>query len=261
MLFFIIYDILLSFGLHGRKNSVSTVDEVAEFIGKNLPCEFKDTLESHLQWGADTSWRDIMEPKGIGSAPSCPEAIRHELTILRRNRRLQGNKALIGAAEDLGTPKSYIHVGGGHYAAFAQFGSIILAVEPSDFIGQLPPKSEHRIGLAANHGHFLQQLEFRFGNEPVNRLDPRGATFVIIQHGVKLSSLEKSDCMLSHMALIVPKWDLEGLVISANIMGDGFRDRFVDPFDEAIGKISVVKDTVNPVVRARRRKRNGGENG
>lgn len=240
---------------------MSTVDEVAEFIGKNLPVEFKDTLEGHLQWGADTSWRHIMEPKGIGSVPSCPEAIWHELTILRRNRRLQGNKALIGAAEDLGIPKSYIHVGGGHYAAFVQFGNIILAIEPSDFIGQLPPKSEHRIGLAANHGHYLQQLEFKFGNEPVNRLDSRGATFVIIQHGVRLNSLAKSDCLLSHMALIVPRSGLEGLVISANIMGDGFRDRFVDPFDDAIGKVGVVQDAVNPVVRARRKKREGGENG
>lgn len=239
---------------------MSTVDELAEFIGKNLPVEFKDTLENHLQWGADTSWRDIIEPKGIGSAPSCSEAIRHELTILRRNRRHQGNKALIGAAEDLEIPKSYIHVGGGHYAAFAQFGSIILAIEPSDYIGQLPPKSEHRVGLAGSHGNYLQQLEFKFDNEPVNRLDPRGATFVIIQHGVQLSSLEKSDCMLSHMALIVPKSDLEGLVISANIMGDGFRDRFIDPFDDAIGKVSIVEDSVNPVVRAKRKKR-GGDNG
>lgn len=240
---------------------MSVVDEVAEFIGNNLTIEFKEALEDHLKWGADTAWRNIMEPIGIGSAPTCPEAIQHELNILRRNRRMMGNKALIDAADGLGIPKSYIHVGGGHYASFAQFGSVILAMEPTDYIGQLPPKSEHRVGMAANHVHYLQQLEFKFGNEPVNRLDPRGATFVIIQHGVPLRSLEKRDCMLSHMALIVPKSDLEGLVISANIMGDRFQERFIDPFEDSIGKVGVVEDAVHPVVHVRRKKRGGREDG
>ena len=240
---------------------MSVVSELDEFIGKNFPIEFKEALESHLQWGADTAWRDTMEPKGIGTPPSCVDAVRHELNVLRRNRRLLGNKALIGASEDLGTPKQYVHVGGGHYAAFAQLGSRIVGIEPSDYIGQLPPKSEHRIRLAANHVHLLQQLEFKFGNEPVNRLDPRGATFVIIQHGVPLSTLQRKDCLLGHMALIVPKSDLEGLVVSANIMGDGFRDRFIDPFDGVSVKDGVIQDNVKPTVRISRKKRDGGGNG
>lgn len=237
------------------------VDELAEFVGRNLPNEFVEAIESQLRWGADTAWREVMEPHGIGSPPKTHEAKSVELDRLRRNRRVMGHSALLSAAENCGIPNSYINVGGGHRAAFAQVGSIIVGMEPTDHIGQLPPKSDHRIKLASNHSHLLQQLEFQFGREPVNRLDPRGTTFVIIQHGVPLGSLDRSQCLLGHIALIVPTRDLLGLVISANIMGEGFRQRFIDPFDiGATGKGTLI-DTVHPKVRTQRKKIRGGENG
>ena len=234
------------------------VKEMEELIGRDLPEDFITSLENQLAWGADTAWREIMEPRGIGTPPESVDDMRIELEILRRNRRALGSKALLKTAQDAGIPRRYINVGGGHKAAFAQFGNIIVGTEPTDFIGQLPPISEHRIALASHHYHLLQQLEFQFSDSPVNRIDTRESIFVIIQHGVSLASLERHDCLLAHMALIVPTRDLKGLVVSANIMGEGFRKRFIDPIETA--PVQVV-DRVHPKIRTRRKKINGGDNG
>lgn len=236
-------------------------NDVVELIGKNIPLSFIEALENHPKWSADTAWRDIMMPRGIGSAPTDTESKRIELDTLRRNRRALGNKAILAASAEVGAPRRYISVGGGHRAAFVQFGRVIVAIEPTDYIGQLPPVSEHRIDLASNHSDHLRQLEFRFTDEPVNRLDPRGATYLIIQHGVSLASLNKPDCMLGHMALIVPTSDLKGLVVSANIMGEGYRKRFIDPYEAAGATGSKLVDAVHPKVRSARKKKSGRDHG
>jgi hypothetical protein len=107
----------------------------------------------------------------------------------------------------------------------------------------------------------LRQLEFRFNEDPVNRIDPRGATYAILQHGCPLTTLNKLDCMLSHLSLIVPTKDLQGLVVSANIMGEGYRTRFIEPYDQNKVNGAKLVDAAFPKVRARRKRKNGGDHG
>lgn len=190
-------------------------------LARNITGEFKDTLESELRWGADMAWREVVDPKGIGSPPETEEEIKLELDALARGRRLQGCRALMRAAKLHDLPVEYRHVGGGHSVAFAQFGSVVLCTEAVRYVEQRPEPAEYKLDLAKGNQELLQ-LELPFEHVQ-NRLDPRGALFCIVQHLVPLSSIKRADCLLTGMTLVVPDRSFTFANVAENIIGEHYK--------------------------------------
>ena len=221
-------------------------------IAHNITGEFKETLESELRWGADMAWREVADPKGIGSPPVTQEEIKLELDALARGRRLQGCRALMRAAKLHGVPVEYRHVGGGHSVAFAQFGSVILCTEAVRYVEQRPETAEYKLDLARGNQELLQ-LELPFEHVQ-NRLDPRGVLFCIVQHLVPLTSMERADCLLSGLSLVVPDLSFTFSIVAENIIGEHYQ-RNILLHGEQDDVVQPQEDKVVPKLRARSAKR------
>lgn len=231
-----------------------------QLVAKNLPQEFVQGLEDELRWGAEKAWRDVMEPRGIGSPPVSLEEKQCELDRMARNRRLLGNSALLAVAKRNQVPFEYRHIGGGHYATFVQFGELVLGIEAVSFVSKLPAKAGFRCSLASGHHHALLQLELPLGDKKVNRLDPRDTTYCIVQHCVPLTTLAKIDCDLRSLALMIPNAELDERLLFADILGQGYWRRFVAP-NEAESQTRRQVDAVKTPLRARKKARRTSNNG
>lgn len=221
-------------------------------VARNVPSAFISTLVSELRWGADVAWRNIMDPKGLSSAPRTEEHKAVELDRLIRSRRLSGCEAMISAAKVHGIPYEYRRIGGGHKTAFVQFGAVILCAEPIRFSEQRPGAAAYKIDLARGNQELLQlELPFPWVR---NRLDARGVTFGIIQHLVSLTSLERQECLIRDVKLVVPDNEFSSALISESIIDDHFKRAFtISDGCEEIARAQ--EDKARPVIRPRATKK------
>ncbi|MHA7870314.1 MAG: hypothetical protein ACX93U_22810 [Salipiger thiooxidans] len=205
---------------------------IRDRVARNVPSAFISTLESELRWGADIAWRNVMDPKGLRSAPRSQEHLDVELDRLIRNRRFAGCDAMMNAAKVHGIPYEYRSIGGGHRTAFVQFGAVVLCAEPIRYSEQRPGAATYKIDLARGNQDLLQlELPFPWAS---NRIDVRGVTFGIIQHLVPLVSLARQDCLIRDVKLVVPDSTFSDVLVSESISGDRFERAFTiaDSCDE-----------------------------
>jgi hypothetical protein len=225
---------------------------IRDRVARNVPVEFISTLESELRWGADTAWREVMEPIGLNSPPSTVDDVSMELDLLARGRRIKGCEAMIRAARAHGIPAEYRMIGGGHKTALVQFGAVILCAEPVRFSEQKPGVAVYKIDLARGNQELLQlELPFPW---VTSRLDARGVTFGIVQHLVPLATLKREDCLICDIKLVVPNNDFSSTLVSESIIEDRYERAF--SIAEACGEtIRPQEDNVRPALRGRAAKR------
>ncbi|WP_422074056.1 hypothetical protein [Tranquillimonas rosea] len=234
---------------------------VYERLNMSFTAEFFEALQSELEWSSYDAWKNEFDPIGLVARPSVGSETELALSRMRRNRRMLGCEALKRTASLLGIP-CHVRRPGGHNVVIAELGEVLVVLEPADYIGQRPDRSNYKLEMAL-HGLGESRQPFLPFVPPLCEIVMPGGMLVVIQHVVSLASDELLDHRLTDIRMIVPDKSLETALVDLSMLDGGFDKHFGAGVDEA-ATIVDAQPRLRSVARrrdhrSRDRKKNGGE--